>query len=956
MLVGQSPAAPFSPDEMDNMHSSDQMRPHDSIPPTGNTSVHPETETCDDQQLAAATISLAAPASEADMHSQANRVPRLSSDHSNHLDAPAETFISAEATGSDSLQHEETESDYLSTEIVDAEPPASFHADAAAADANNQTQSVKDAAPDDESDLPFALTSHTAEARSKILPPTKDAHLDTQAPHHQLAFLDTSLVPGVPSRPNQQTQAAHAHAQSSGLGSQSGHAGPAVMLTHLAAAVAAAASVPQLPGDQPQLPGDQPQLTGDQPQLTGDQPQVTGDQPQLPGDQSQLPGDQPQPPGDQPQLPGDQPQPPDDQPQPPGDQPQLPGDQPQLPGDQPVVTQSLPVCSVKLAQAPAMMPEPEHPDDRLTDNGQHRSQSCQARSAEVELAEQEAHFTVVLDQSQSQEVPKPCEDASALSPLASALSPLASGLSPTASGLSPTASGLSPTAAPPDDAPSRPIDATSQWEATSGCLIVPDSEDPNISDQYSHSDMGYIVSVQSAEKLTPTTAQSPKKAQLSACCGTQAEATGTVPAPAAAPGWQDAACLQRLRQQSIVGADGSAVVDCSLVQTAGEASHPTSWAQPEEQLAAGRCADGVVADTLLVPVPAERAQHTALLHSDREALPEHAAPPSALTLPAVSPAEGVQQQHAVLAAQALENVGAPLRTQSQLAFQADAVSEGPDRYQQQQLVDAAQAPQHTTASQSMPNLWLHHHNAGSQSDQHQQQHPLAKMTEHAAPQSSELVHQQEAECEGSDQQQHQQQQLVKSADAADHVTAPQEAQAALISQQLKSTAQGLFRQHQLLRQRPAHAVYAQQGPSTRVPPPAERHSLAEHKKLAEPEILAEHEILAEQETLAEHEMSAEPEMLAEPEVLAEPGILAAPEILAEHESVPEEQALQLTHTVKQARILAHLVGGAKIHGVYPGKGADTTLGSPALTTCKSPSVLGQVCPGTQQLHPDLHLL
>ncbi|KAL0025392.1 hypothetical protein WJX79_003577 [Trebouxia sp. C0005] len=136
VLVSQS--APFSPDEMSTIHDSEQMRPRDSIQATQNTSEHPETS--DDQRLAAATTSHAALASEADQHLQAGQAIRLSSGPSSHLDAPAEMSISAEATGSDSLQHEETESTYLSTEMMDAKPPASD----AAADASKQTQSVQD--------------------------------------------------------------------------------------------------------------------------------------------------------------------------------------------------------------------------------------------------------------------------------------------------------------------------------------------------------------------------------------------------------------------------------------------------------------------------------------------------------------------------------------------------------------------------------------------------------------------------------------------------------------------------------------------------------------------------------------------------------------------------------------------------------------------------------------------
>ena len=679
MLGGQSPDAPFSPDEMDDSHSSDQMRPRDSIPPTENTLEHPETETSDDQQFAAATISLAAPASEADQHSQADQDPKLSSGHSSHLDTSAEMFISAEATGSDSLQHKETESDCPSTEIVDAETPASFHADAAAAGASKQTQSVQDDGPDNKSDLPLALISHRVEARSDSLPPTEGAHPDTEDPLHRLASQEAILVPGSASQPNQQTQAAPAHAQSSGLGSLSGHSVPGAMLTHLAAA---AAAMTQLPGDQPQLPGDQPQLPDDQPQL-------------------------------------------------PDDQPQLPGDQPQLPGDQPVTVQGLPICSAELAQASAMMPEPEHQGNRLTDNGQCPSQFVQARSAETELSEREAHFPVVFDQSQSQDGAKR----------------------------------PSPEAAPLADAPSQPA-ACSQWEAASGCLIVPDSEDPHsshnvpIAGQHNHSN---IISVQSAGKVSSTAAQSPTEAQLSADYGTQAQATGTDPAPAVAQGSQDAARLQCLRQQTVVGAGCSAAANFPPAQTAGEASQPTSLAQSEEQLAAEHCADGVVADSLSMPLPAEGSQHTNRLHSDREAVPEHVAPPSALHMPAVDPAEELQQQHAVPSAQALKHVAAPLKTQSQLTFQADAVPEGPDRQQQHQQA-AAEAAEHTTAPQSTPSLWLHHQDAESRSDQ-QQQPPLAKVTEHAAPERSVLLHQQEAECEGSDQhqQQQQQQELVKSA-------------------------------------------------------------------------------------------------------------------------------------------------------------------------------------------------
>ncbi len=767
MLGGQLPDAPFSPDEMDDSHSSDQMRPRDSIPPTENTLEHPETETSDDQQFAAATISLAAPASEADQHSQADQDPKLSSGHSRHLDTSAEMFISAEATGSDSLQHKETESDCPSTEIVDAETPASFHADAAAAGASKQTQSVQDDGPDNKSDLPLALISHRVEARSDSLPPTEGAHPDTEDPLHRLASQEAILVPGSASQPNQQTQAAPAHAQSSGLGSLSGHSVPGAMLTHLAAAAAAAASVPQLPGGQPQLPGDQPQLPGDQSQLLGDQPQPPGDQPQLSGDQPQLPADQPQLPGDQPQLLDDQPQLPGDQPQLTGDQPQLPNDQPQLSGVQPVVTQSLLVCSVKRAQAPALMPEPEHPGHRLTDNSQHQLQCPQAGSAEAELAEQEAQSPVVLDQSQSQEVPKPCEDASALSPIASALSPITSA--------------VSPIAAPPDDVPSRsvaPLDANSQWEAASSCLIVPDSEDPDNCDQHSHSDTGHTASIQSAEQVTPTAAQPPTEAQRSGVDGIQAQATGTAPSPAVAQASQD----------------------------------------------------------------------------------------------------------------------------------------------------------------------------------------------------------KDAECEGSDQQQQQQQEqeqheLVESANAAERMNAPQEAQAALTSQQFQPTAQHLVRQPQLPRQRPAQDVYAQQGPGVHVQLAAEHDNLIEHKELAkheilaehgnlaEPEILAEPDILAEPEptgeleSLAEPEPSAEPEILAEPEpsteleslaehkVSAEPETSAEPEILgehdnvAEHETVPEEQALQMNHIIKNTKILALSVGGAKDGGAYSGKGADATLGFPALKLCTCPSVL-----------------
>ncbi len=784
------------------MHSSDQMQPRDSIPPTENTSEHPGIETSDDQRFAAATISHAAPASEADERSQADRAPVLSSGHSSHLGAPAEMSISAEATGSDRL-HEQTELDYPITEIMYAEPPASFHADAASADASKQTQSEQDLGPDIKSNLPVALTSQRVDARSNSLPPTEDAQSDPQAPHHQLASQDTFLEPGGSSRPKQQTQAAPTHAQSSGLGSLSGHSVPGAMLTHLAAAAAAAAaSVPQLPGDQPQLPGDQPQLPGDQSQLLGDQPQPPGDQPQLSGDQPQLPADQPQLPGhqlqapvdqpllqdDQPQLPGDQPQLPDDQPQLPGDQPQLTGDQPQLPDDQPqlsgvqpVVTQSLLVCSVKRAQAPALMPEPEHPGHRLTDNSQHQLQCPQAGSAEAELAEQEAQSPVVLVQSQSQEVPKPCEDASALSPIASARSPITSA--------------ASPIAAPPDDAPSRsvaPLDANFQWEAASSCLIVPDSEDPDNCDQHSHSDTGHTASIQSAEQVTPTTAQPPTEAQRSGVDGIQAQATGTAPSPAVAQASQD----------------------------------------------------------------------------------------------------------------------------------------------------------------------------------------------------------KDAECEGSDQQQQQQQQqeqeqheLVESANAAERMNAPQEAQAALTSQQFQPTAQGLVRQPQLPRQRPAHDVYAQQGPGVHVQLAAEHDNLTEHKELAKHEILAEHGNLAEPEILAEPDILAEPEptgeleslaepepsaelkILAEPEPPAEPEILAEPEPsteleslvehkvsaepetsaepeilgehdnVAEHETVPEEQALQMNHIIKNTRILALSVGGAKDGGAYSGKGADATLGFPALKLCTCSSVL-----------------
>ncbi|KAL0025913.1 hypothetical protein WJX77_002354 [Trebouxia sp. C0004] len=668
MLVGQSPAASFSIDEMDNIHSSDQMRPRDSIPPTGNSSEHPEIETFDDQQHAAATISHAAPASEADERSQAD----LSSGPSSHLDMPAEMSSSAEAAGSDRLQCEEIKLDYPSKIIINA-------------------------------------------------------------------------------------------------------------------AAAVAATMSQLPDDQRQLPGDQPQL----------------------------------------------------------------------PGDQPVVTQSLPICSVELAPAPAITAEPDHPDNQLTDNGQNQSQPSQAGSAE--LAEQEAHLPVVLDQSQLQEVPKPCEDAPALPPIV----------------------------APLDDAPSRPItplDAISRWEAASGCLIVPDSEEPDSFDQHSHIDMGYTVSVQSTEKVTPT--QPPTEAQPSAVNGIQAQATDTAPASAVAKGSQDPVGLQCLRQQTIVRAGGSLAVDSSPVQAAGEASYPTNWAQPEEQLAAEHCADGVVAATLLMLLHAKGSQHTDRAHSDREAVPEHAAPPSALDLPAVDPAEEAQQQHAALSGQALEHLPAPLKTQSQLASQADAVSEGSDRQQQQQqLVDAAEAAQHTTAPQSMPSLWLHHQDVESQSDP-MQQLPPAKVTEHDAPPRNGLVHQQEAECEGSGQQQQEQQEVVKSADAAEHVNAPQQAHVALTSQQLEPTAQGPVRHHQLPRQRPARDVYAQQGPSTRV------QSAAEHDNLAEPEISAEREILAEPEILAEHD------------------------IVAEHESVPEGQALQVTRIVKPARISAVSVRGAKDDGAY----------------------------------------
>ncbi len=606
MLVGQSPAAPFSPDEMDNTHSSDQIQPHDSIPPTENASEHPETETSDNQQLADATISHAATASEANQRSQADRAAKPSSGHSSHLDAPAEMSSSAGTAGSDSLQHEETELDYPSTEIVNADPLTTFHATAAAA---AETQSVQDVSPDDQSDRPVALASHSVKARSDSLPPTEDAHLDAQVPHHQLASF---LVLGGTNQPKQQTHAAPAHAQSSRLCSQSGHAVPAVMLTHLAAA-AAAASVPQLSGDQPQLPGDQPQLLCDQPQLPGNQPQLPDDQPQLPDDQSQLLGDQPV-----------------------------------------VVTQTLPMCSVQLAQGPAIMTQPEHPDHRLTDNGQHQLQSPQARSAEAELAEQDAQFPVVLDQSQLQEVLKPCGDASALSPTASALSPIA---------------------APSDDAPSRPVaplDAVSQWEAASSCIIVPDSEDPDSSNQHSHSDIGYSASMQSAEQVTPTAVQPAIEAQPSGGGGIQAS-----PAVTQAP--QHAACLQCLGQQKAVGAHGSPAVDCLPVQTAEEASHLTSCAQPQDQLTAEQCAEhGVVTDTLLMSLSAKGSQHRDHVHSDSEPVPEHAALPSAVNLPAVKPAEGAQQQH-ISAAQSLEHVAAPLRTQSQLTFQADAVSEGPDR-------------------------------------------------------------------------------------------------------------------------------------------------------------------------------------------------------------------------------------------------------------------------------------
>ena len=750
---------------MDDIHGPDQMRPRDSIPPTENTSEHSETETRDDQRLSAATISHAAPASEADQHSQADQDPKLSSGHSSHLDTSAEMFISAEATGSDSLQHKETESDCPSTEIVDAETPASFHADAAAAGASKQTQSVQDDGPDNKSDLPLTLIPHRVEARSDSLPPTEGAHPDTEDPLHRLTSQEAILVPGSASQPNQQTQAAPAHAQSSGLGSLSGHSVPGAMLTHLAAAAAAAAaSVPQLLGDQPQLPGDQPQLPGDQSQLPADQPQLPGHQLQAPVDQPLLQDDQPQLPGDQPQLPDDQPQLPGDQPQLTGDQPQLPDDQPQLSGVQPVVTQSLLVCSFKRAQAPALMPEPEHPGHRLTDNSQHQLQCPQAGSAEAELAEQEGQSPVVLDQSQSQEVPKPCEDASALSPIASALSPITSA--------------LSPIAAPPDDAPSRsvaPLDANSQWEAASSCLIVPDSEDPedrDNCDQHSHSDTEHTASVQSAEQVTPTAAQPPTEAQRSGVDGIQAQATGTAPSPAVAQASQD----------------------------------------------------------------------------------------------------------------------------------------------------------------------------------------------------------KDAECVGSDQQQQQQQEqeqheLVEFANAAEHMNAPQEAQAALTSQQFQPTAQRLVRQPQLPRQRPAHDVYAQQGPGVHVQLASEHDNLTEHKELAKHEILAEHgnlaepEILAvpdilaepeptgELESLAEPEPSAEPEILAEPESLAEhkvsaePETSAEPEILGEHdnvvehETVPEEQALQMNHIIKNTRILALSVGGAKDGGAYSGKGADATLGFPALKLCTCPSVI-----------------
>ena len=914
MLVGQSPDAPFSPDEMDIILGSDQMQPRDSIPPTENISGHPGTETSGDQRLTAATISLVAPASEAGQHSQADQAPKPSSGHSSHLDAPAEMSISAEATGSDSLQHKETESDYPSTEIVDAEPPANFHADAASADAGKQTQSVQYVAPDDKPDLPVALVSHRVEARSSNLPPTEDAHPETQAALHQLASQEAVLVPEGTSQPNQQTQAAPAHAQSSGLGSRSGHAVPAVMLTHLAAA--AAASVPQLLGDQPQLPGDQPQL---------------------------------------------------------------PGDQPQLPGDQPV--SSLPVCSAKLAPAPITMAEAEHPDNWLTDSRQHQSQPPQAGSAEAELAEQDAQSPVVLDQSQTQEAPEPCEDASALSPIASALSPIASALSP-------IASAFSPIAAPPDDAPSRPVEplnAVSQWEAASGCLIVPDSEEPDSSDQHSHSDMGHTASMQSAEHVTPTAVQPPTEAQPSAGDGSQAQATDTTPSPAVAQGSQDPARLQCLAQQTVVDAGGSAAVDCSPAQTAAEASDPTSLAQSEEQLAAEHVADGLGADTLLIPLPAEGLQHTDWLHSDTEPVPEHVVPPAAVNLPAVKPAEE--------AAQALKHVAAPFKAQSQLLFQADAVSEGPDR-QQQQLVDAAEAAEHTTAPQSMPSLWLHHQDAEFQSDQQQQQqHPHAKLTGHAAPQSSGLIHQQDAEGEGSDQQQQQEQQqqqgLMKAADAVEHVDTPQEAQAALTLQQLEPTAGGLVRQHQLPRQGPGRDVCVEQGPGAHVQPAAECDNLAEHKEVAKREILVEHGNLAEPEILAEPDILAEPghtgelESLAEPEPSAELKILAEleppaeleilaepepsteleglaehkvsaesetsaePEILgehdnvAEHESVPEEQASQLTIVVKQAKILDSSASDAKDGGVYSGKGADTTLASPALKPCTRPSVLAK---------------
>ncbi|KAL0050919.1 hypothetical protein WJX82_009860 [Trebouxia sp. C0006] len=329
VLVGQSPDAPFSPDEMDIILGSDQMQPRDSIPPTENISGHPGTETSGDQRLTAATISLVAPASEA------------------------------------------------------------------------------------------------VEARSSNLPPTEDAHPETQAALHQLASQEAVLVPEGTSQPNQQTQAAPAHAQSSGLGSRSGHAVPAVMLTHLAAA--AAASLPQLLGDQPQLPGDQPQLPGDQPQL--------------------------------------------------------------------------------------------------------------------------------------------------------------------------------------------PV-------------------------------------------------QPPTEAQPSAGDGSQAQATDTTPSPAVAQGSQDPARLQCLAQQTVVDAGGSAAVDCSPAQTAAEASDPTSLAQSEEQLAAEHVADGLGADTLLIPLPAEGLQHTDWLHSDTEPVPEHVVPPAAVNLPAVKPAEE--------AVQALKHVAAPFKAQSQLLFQADA--------------------------------------------------------------------------------------------------------------------------------------------------------------------------------------------------------------------------------------------------------------------------------------------